>query len=34
MELLMQKALGSGMELAVMDSPAYQRYAERRRRDA
>jgi MoxR-like ATPase len=34
MELLMQKALGSGLELAIIDSPAYGRYAERRRRDS
>ncbi len=34
MELLMQKALGSGLELAIIDSPAYGRYAERRRREA
>ena len=33
MELTMQKALGAGLELAVMESPAYQRYAERRRKD-
>ena len=30
MELLLQKALQNGMEAAVLDSPAYQRYAERR----
>jgi hypothetical protein len=34
MELLMQKALGSGLELAIIDSPAYGRYAERRRRES
>jgi hypothetical protein len=34
MELLMQKALGSGLELAIIDSPAYARYAERRRRES
>ncbi len=34
MELLMQKALGNGLELAIIDSPAYGRYAERRRRDS
>jgi MoxR-like ATPase len=34
MELMMQKALGSGLELAIIDSPAYGRYAERRRREA
>ncbi len=34
MELMMQKALGSGLELAIIDSPAYGRYAERRRRDS
>jgi hypothetical protein len=33
MELMMQKALGSGLELAIIDSPAYARYAERRRRE-
>lgn len=33
LELLMQKALGGGLEAAIMDSPAYQRYADRRRRD-
>jgi MoxR-like ATPase len=31
MELLLQKALASGLEGAVLDSPAYARYAERRR---
>lgn len=31
MELLMQRALEGGLETAVLDSPAYQRYAERRR---
>ncbi len=34
MELMMQKALGSGLELAIIDSPTYGRYAERRRREA
>jgi hypothetical protein len=34
MELMMQKALGSGLELAIIDSPAYGRYAERRRRES
>jgi len=33
MELLMQKALGSGLEATILDSPAYHRYAERRGRD-
>jgi MoxR-like ATPase len=33
MELMMQKALSSGLELAIIDSPAYARYAERRRRE-
>jgi hypothetical protein len=33
MELLMQKTLESGLEAAILDSPAYRRYAERRRRD-
>jgi len=33
MELLMQKALGSGLEAIILDSPAYHRYAERRSRD-
>ena len=33
MELLMQKALERGLEAAILDSPAYGRYAERRRRD-
>ncbi len=33
MELLLQKALQSGLETAVMDSAAYKRYAEQRRRD-
>jgi MoxR-like ATPase len=34
MELLLQKALESGLEAAVLDSPAYQRYAEQRRRES
>jgi MoxR-like ATPase len=34
MELLMQKALSAGLEATLLDSPAYRRYAERRRRDA
>ena len=34
MELLMQRALEGGLEGAILDSPAYQRYAEQRRRDA
>lgn len=33
MELLMQKALGAGLEAAILDSPAYRRYAEQRRRE-
>jgi len=33
MELLMQKALEAGLEQTILDSPAYQRYAERRRKD-
>ena len=33
MELLMQKALAIGLEAAILDSPAYHRYAERRQRD-
>jgi hypothetical protein len=33
MELLMQKALGAGLETAILDSPAYRRYADRRRRE-
>lgn len=31
MELLMRQALESGLETALLDSPAYRRYAERRR---
>jgi hypothetical protein len=34
MELLMHKALESGLELAILDSPAYRRYSERREREA
>jgi hypothetical protein len=34
MELLMQRALVSGLEAAILDSPSYRRYAERRRREA
>ncbi|HEY6135640.1 MAG TPA: AAA family ATPase [Rubrivivax sp.] len=34
MELLAQKALQSGLEATVLDSPAYQRYAEQRRRES
>jgi MoxR-like ATPase len=34
MELLMHKALDDGLEAAILDSPAYRRYAEQRRRDA
>ncbi len=33
MELLMQKALANGHELAILDSPVYRRYSERRARD-
>jgi MoxR-like ATPase len=33
MELLMQKALEAGLEGAILDSPAYRRYADRRRRE-
>ena len=33
MELLMQKALESGLEAAILDSAAYRRYNDRRRRD-
>ncbi|MBX9794431.1 MAG: AAA family ATPase [Burkholderiaceae bacterium] len=33
MELLMQKALEAGLEAAILDSPAYLRYLERRSRD-
>jgi len=32
MELLMQKALGSGLEAAILESPAYRRYIEQRER--
>jgi hypothetical protein len=34
MELLMQKALDGGLEAAILDSPAYRRYTEQRRREA
>jgi hypothetical protein len=34
MELIMQKALGSGLEAAILDSASYRRYAEQRQRDA
>lgn len=34
MELLMQKSLERGLEAAILDSPAYARYAEQRRQDA
>jgi MoxR-like ATPase len=34
MELLMQKALERGLEATIMDSPAYRRYAENRRRES
>ena len=33
MELLLQRALETGLEGAVLDSPAYQRYSEQRRKD-
>jgi MoxR-like ATPase len=33
MELLMQKALEGGLEAAILDSPAYRRYVERRSHD-
>jgi MoxR-like ATPase len=33
MELLMQKALGAALEATILDSPAYQRYDQRRRRE-
>jgi AAA domain (dynein-related subfamily) len=33
MELLMHKALERGLETTVLDSPAYRRYADRRRRE-
>jgi MoxR-like ATPase len=32
-ELLAQKALATGLESAILDSPAYRRYAEQRRQD-
>jgi hypothetical protein len=34
MELIIQKALESGLEAAILDSASYQRYREQRRRDA
>lgn len=34
MELLMQKALERALEAAILDSPAYKRYSDRRRREA
>jgi MoxR-like ATPase len=34
MELIMQKALDAGLEAAILDSEAYQRYAAEQRRDA
>jgi hypothetical protein len=34
MELIMQKALDSGLEAAILDSDSYRRYAEQHRRDA
>lgn len=33
MEVLMQRALADGLEAAVLESPAYHRYAERRQRE-
>jgi MoxR-like ATPase len=33
MELLMQRALERGLEAAIIDSPAYRRYSERRRQE-
>jgi hypothetical protein len=33
MELLMQRALATGLEGAILDSPVYRRYAETRRRE-
>ncbi len=33
MELLMQRALATGLEAAILDSASYHRYAEQRRRD-
>ena len=33
MELLMQRALATGLEAAILDSPSYHRYAEQRRRE-
>jgi hypothetical protein len=34
MELLMQRALETGLEAAILDSPSYARYLEKRQRDA
>jgi hypothetical protein len=34
MELFMQRALDSGLEAAILDSPAYHRYGERRQRES
>lgn len=34
MELVMQRALERGLEAAILDSPVYRRYAERRRRES
>jgi hypothetical protein len=34
MELIMQKALESGLEAVILDSASYRRYLEQRRRDA
>jgi hypothetical protein len=33
MELLMQKALSNGLEAAILDSPAYRRYADQRHKE-
>ena len=33
MELLLQRGMDSGLESTILDSPAYRRYAERRRRE-
>lgn len=33
MELLMQKALATGLELSILDSPSYRRYVEQRKRE-
>ena len=33
MELLMRQALETGLETTILDSPAYRRYTERRRKE-